>query len=102
MGANQIIDRLPYLPILAHLARSCCNHLASLEIQPTNVGSGRLEAPADRRHRGWAEQHPVARMAYIPQNVARIYAPRDAQEIGVVAGLVDEAYRYASGVVPDV
>ena len=41
-------------------------------------------------------------MAYIPQNVAMIYAPRDAQEIGVVAGLVDEAYRYASGVVPDV
>jgi hypothetical protein len=54
MGANQVIDRLPYLPILAHLDRSCCNHVASLEIQPTNVGSGRLEAPADRRHRGWA------------------------------------------------
>jgi hypothetical protein len=31
-----------------------------------------------------------------------IYAPRDAHEIEVVAGLVDEAYRYASGVVPDV
>jgi Family of unknown function (DUF5519) len=52
--------------------------------------------------KGWAEQHPVARMGYIPQNVVMIYAPRDAQEIEVVAGLVDEAYRYASGVVPDV
>jgi hypothetical protein len=30
-----------------------------------------------------------------------IYAPRDAQEIEVVAGLVDEAYRYAGGMAPD-
>jgi len=51
--------------------------------------------------KGWAEQHPVARMGYIPQNVVMIYAPRDAQEIEVVAGLVVEAYRYASGVEPD-
>ena len=50
--------------------------------------------------KGWAEQHPVARMGYILQNVAMIYAPRDAQEVEVVAGLVVEAYRYASGVVP--
>jgi hypothetical protein len=41
-------------------------------------------------------------MGYIPQNVVMIYAPRDAQEIEVVAGLVDEAYRYASGVMSDV
>ncbi len=46
---------------------------------------------------GWAEQHPVARMGYIPQNVVMIYAPRDVQEIEVVAGLVVEAYRYAGG-----
>jgi len=52
--------------------------------------------------KGWAEQHPMARMGYIPQNVVMIYAPRDAQEIEVVAGLVVEAYRYASGVVSDV
>ncbi|HEV8045592.1 MAG TPA: luciferase family protein, partial [Rubrobacter sp.] len=26
--------------------------------------------------KGWAEQHPVARMGYIPQNVVMIYAPR--------------------------
>jgi hypothetical protein len=48
--------------------------------------------------KGWVEQHPVARMCYIPQNVVMIYAPRDALEIEVVAGLVVEAYRYASGV----
>ena len=50
--------------------------------------------------KGWAEQHPVARMGYIPPNVVMIYAPRDEQEIEVVAGLVVESYRYASGVVP--
>lgn len=44
----------------------------------------------------------MARMGYIPQNVVMIYAPRDAQEIEVIVGLVVEAYRYASGVVPDV
>jgi hypothetical protein len=26
-----------------------------------------------------------------------IYAPRDAGEVGVVAGLVEEAHRYAGG-----
>ena len=50
--------------------------------------------------KSWAEQHPVARMGYIPQNVVMIYAPRDAQEIEIVARLVDEAYRYASGAHP--
>jgi hypothetical protein len=40
-------------------------------------------------------------MGYILQNVVMIYAPRDMQEIEVVAGLVVEAYCYASGVVPD-
>jgi Luciferase len=52
--------------------------------------------------KGWAEQHPVARMGYIPQNVVMIYAPRDAEEIEVVTGLVVEAYRYAGGTVPGI
>jgi hypothetical protein len=47
--------------------------------------------------KGWAEQHPVACMGYIPQNVVMIYAPRDTEEIEVVVGLVVEAYRYAGG-----
>jgi hypothetical protein len=50
--------------------------------------------------KGWAEQHPVARMGYIPQNVVMIYAPRNAEEIEVVAGLVVEAYHYAGGTAP--
>ena len=71
------------------------------------VSTGQLcwlppEVAQEAIRKGWAEQHPVARMGYIPQNVVMIYAPRDAQEIEVVAGLVDEAYRYTSSVVPEV
>jgi len=47
--------------------------------------------------KGWAEQHPVARMGYIPPNVVMIYAARNAGEIEIVAGLVTESYRYAGG-----
>ena len=59
------------------------------------------EVAQEAIRKGWAEQHPAARMGNIPQNVVMIYAPRDAQEIEVVAGLVVEAYRYAGGAAPD-
>jgi hypothetical protein len=55
------------------------------------------EVAREAVEKGWAEQHPVARMGYIPQNVVMIYAPRNAEEIEVVAALVVEAYRYAGG-----
>jgi len=55
------------------------------------------EAAREAVRKGWAEQHPVARMGGIPPNVVMIYAPRDAGEVGVVAGLVEEAHRYAGG-----
>jgi hypothetical protein len=51
--------------------------------------------------KGWAEQHSVARMGYILPDVVMIYAPRDVEEIEVVAGLAVEAYRYADGTAPD-
>ena len=60
------------------------------------------EVAEEAMSKGWAEQHPVARMGYIPQNVVMIYAPRDAEEIEVVAELVGEAYRYARGAAPDI
>ncbi len=47
--------------------------------------------------KGWAEQHPVARIGYIPQNVVMIYAPRDEEEIETITSLVVESYRYAGG-----
>lgn len=55
------------------------------------------EVAREAIEKGWAEQHPVARMGYIPRNVVMIYAPRDAEEIEVVTGLVVESYRYAGG-----
>ena len=48
-------------------------------------------------HRGWAEQHPVARLGYIPENVVMIYAPRDEEELEIVLRLVEESRRYAGG-----
>jgi hypothetical protein len=73
-------------------------------IHPMPEGSLHVALPPEVAQeaigQGWAEQHPVARMAYIPHNVVMIYAPRDAQEVEVV-GLVVEAYRYAGGTAPD-
>jgi luciferase-like monooxygenase len=55
------------------------------------------EVAEEAIEKGWAEQHPVARMGYIPQNVVMIYAPRDAEEVEVIARLVVKSYRYAGG-----
>lgn len=55
------------------------------------------ELAEEAREKGWAEQHPVARMGYISPNVVMIYAPRHTGEIEIVAGLVTESYRYAGG-----
>ena len=55
------------------------------------------ELAEEAREKGWAEQHPVARMGYISPNVVMIYAPRHTGEIEIVAGLVAESYRYAGG-----
>ena len=55
------------------------------------------EVAEEAIEKGWAEQHPVAQMDYIPRNVVMIYAPRDTEEVEVVARLVMESYRYAGG-----
>ena len=59
------------------------------------------EVAREAVEKGWAEQHPAARMGRMPQNVVMIYAPRDEKEIEVVAGLVAEACRNAGGTAPD-
>lgn len=55
------------------------------------------ETAEEAVEKGWAEQHPVARLGYIPGNVVMIYAPRDEQELEIVLGLVEESRRYAAG-----
>lgn len=54
------------------------------------------EVAQEAVQKGWAEQHPVARLGYIPENVVMIYAPRDEHELEVVLGLVTESRRYAA------
>jgi hypothetical protein len=44
---------------------------------------------------GWAEQHPVARRGLIPANAVMLFAPRDVDELEVVASLVQASYAFA-------
>lgn len=46
---------------------------------------------------GWAEQHPVARRGLIPPGAVMLYAPRDDDEVDVVAALVRASWAYARG-----
>jgi hypothetical protein len=46
---------------------------------------------------GWGELHPVAAQGLIPQTAVMIYAPRDADEVRTVAGLVETSWRFARG-----
>jgi hypothetical protein len=55
------------------------------------------EVAGEAVEKGWAEQHPVARLGYIPENVVMIYAPRDEPELEIVLKLVEESRRYAGG-----
>jgi hypothetical protein len=36
-------------------------------------------------------------MGYTPENMVMIYAPREAQEVEIVLGLVEESRRYTAG-----
>jgi hypothetical protein len=45
---------------------------------------------------GWAEPHPLAASGRGPKTLVMVFAPRDDQEVDVVAGLVEASYRYAS------
>jgi hypothetical protein len=46
---------------------------------------------------GWGEPHPVAARGLIPRTAVMIYAPRDADEVHTVAGLVETSWRFARG-----
>lgn len=49
---------------------------------------------------GWAEQHPIARLGIISPGAVMVYAPRDAHEADIAAGLVRASYAYATGAEP--
>jgi len=48
---------------------------------------------------GWAELHPVAARGLIPGTAVMVYAPRDPEEVDIVARLVETSWRFARGEV---
>lgn len=49
---------------------------------------------------GWAEYHPLVAAGQLPATVVMVYAPRDDDELDIVAGLVAESLRHAGGKRP--
>jgi Family of unknown function (DUF5519) len=70
-------------------------------LHPPPDGSLHLALPrelaAEAVATGWAEEHPIARTGLIPPTVVMAYAPRDAAELDVIAGLVAASHRFACG-----
>jgi hypothetical protein len=46
---------------------------------------------------GWGELHPVARMGLLPLTAIMVYAPRDEEEVAVVARIVAASHAFALG-----
>ena len=46
---------------------------------------------------GWAEPHPVVLMGLLPRTAIMVYAPRDEEEVAVVARIVAASRAFASG-----
>lgn len=44
---------------------------------------------------GWGELHPVARMGLLPHTAIMVYAPRDDDEVAVVARIVAASHAFA-------
>ncbi|TAK07955.1 MAG: phospholipase [Candidatus Manganitrophaceae bacterium] len=70
-------------------------------VHPMPDGSLHVALPPDLAEevirQGWGEPHPAAKRGLIPANVCMVYAPRDENEIEIVAGLVEETLQFASG-----
>lgn len=68
-------------------------------IHPLPEGSMHMALPPDLAReaidRGWAEQHPVARMGHIPENIVMVYGPRDAEELEIAWKLLQASCVFA-------
>ncbi|MFD4637374.1 luciferase family protein [Lentzea sp. NPDC058436] len=62
-------------------------------------GSLHLALPLDVAHEviaaGWAEQHPVVALGLAHPTLVMLFGPRDADELGLVWGLVRTSHAYA-------
>ena len=70
-------------------------------VHPDPDGSLHLTLPPGLREAavaaGWAEPHPLAGRPSVSPQTVMAYAPRNAAETDLVAGLVEAARRYAAG-----
>ncbi|MEM7276087.1 MAG: luciferase family protein [Actinomycetota bacterium] len=68
-------------------------------IHPPSDGSLHLNLPPEvgpvAIEKGWAENHPMARLGIIPTTVVMVYGPRDRTEVDVVKFLVAASHRFA-------
>jgi hypothetical protein len=48
----------------------------------------------------WGELHPMAQRGLIPATTVMVYAPRTAEELGVVSRILRVSHRFASGLHP--
>ncbi|UGT43619.1 DUF5519 family protein [Nocardia yamanashiensis] len=60
---------------------------------PTDLAAEAIE-------KGWAEQHPMARLGYLQPTLLLVYGPRDAEELAVVWRILRAAYDNARGGAP--
>ena len=49
---------------------------------------------------GWAEPHPLAARMQGPSIAVMVFAPRNDDEVDVIAGLIETSHRYATGTEP--
>ena len=54
-----------------------------------------LETAREAIDAGWAEPHPAALAGRIPQTAVMLYAPRDDEELEVIATLVRASHAFA-------
>ena len=68
-------------------------------LHPPSDGSLHLNLPPDvgpiAVEKGWAENHPLARLGVIPTTVVMVYGPRDRAELKVVKQLVSASHGFA-------
>ncbi|MEM8924285.1 MAG: luciferase family protein [Actinomycetota bacterium] len=68
-------------------------------LHPADDGSLHLNLPpevaAAAIAKGWAENHPMARLGVIPETVVMVYGPRDDAELDIVKELVALSHGFA-------
>ena len=90
------------------LVEGCCSHADALathgevaHVHPSDGSMHMVLSASDAAHvveRGWGERHGLAGVALgLPLTYTLIYAPRDDDEVGLAAGMLDAAVTYMAG-----